>query len=54
VLLIGRIGSNLGRKPKDAAADPGHLSKANLDTLIGQRQIGAYIAIGRGKHLRPG
>ncbi len=50
VPLIDGIESNLRRKPREASADSGYLSEANLEALIVEREIGAYIAIGRAKH----
>ena len=49
VPLIDGIEKNLGRKPKEASADSGYLSEANLEAL-GQRRIDGYIATGRAKH----
>ena len=47
--LIDGIEQNLGRTPKEASADSGYLSEANLEALSG-RGIAAYIATGRAKH----
>ena len=47
--LIDGIEANLGAKPKEASADSGYLSEANLAAL-GARGIKAYIATGRAKH----
>jgi transposase len=47
--LTDGIEKNLGRKPKEASADSGYLSEANLEALA-SRGIGAYIATGRAKH----
>lgn len=47
--LIDAIEANLGAKPKEASADSGYLSEANLAAL-GERGIKAYIATGRAKH----
>jgi transposase len=47
--LADGIEANLGRKPKQASADSGYLSEANLEALAG-RGIEAYIATGRAKH----
>jgi transposase len=47
--LLDGIAANLGRKPKEASADSGYLSEANLAAL-GERGITAYIATGRAKH----
>jgi transposase len=49
--LLDGIKANLGRQPKEASADAGYCSEANLDALKG-RNISAYIATGRAK--RPG
>ena len=49
VPLIDGIKDNLGRKPKEASADAGYLSEANLAALA-EREIAAYIATGRAKH----
>jgi transposase len=47
--LIDGIATNLGAMPREASADSGYLSEANLKALA-DRGIGAYIAIGRAKH----
>jgi transposase len=47
--LIDGIEGNLGAKPKEASADSGYLSEANLQALAG-RAINAYVATGRAKH----
>jgi transposase len=49
VPLIDRIKAHLGRKPKEASADAGYCSEANLNALS-DRDISAYIATGRAKH----
>jgi transposase len=49
VPLVDGIERNLGRKPKQASADAGYCSEANLAALA-DRKIGAYIATGRAKH----
>jgi transposase len=49
VPLVDSIDANLGRKPREASADSGYLSEANLAAL-GERDIEAYIATGRAKH----
>jgi transposase len=49
VALIDGIEANLGRRPKEASADAGYCSEANLAALR-QRRIAAYIATGRAKH----
>ena len=47
--LIDDIEANLGVRPKEASADSGYLSEANLEALA-DRNIGAYVATGRAKH----
>jgi transposase len=47
--LVDGIEKNLGRKPKEASADAGYSSEANLGVLA-DRGVGAYIATGRAKH----
>jgi len=47
--LIDGIEANLGAKPKEASADSGYLSEANLAALHA-RGIVPYIATGRAKH----
>ncbi len=49
VPLIDGIKDNLGRKPKEASADAGYLSEANLEALA-EREVSAYLATGRAKH----
>ena len=49
VPLINAIKNNLGRQPKEASADAGYCSEANLAALA-TRGIGAYLATGRAKH----
>jgi transposase len=49
VLLVDGITENLGRKPKEASADSGYLSEANLLALA-EREVSAYLATGRAKH----
>jgi transposase len=49
VPLIDGIQDNLGRRPKEASADAGYCSEANLAALA-EREIGAYLATGRAKH----
>lgn len=49
VPLMDSIKANLGRKPREASADAGYCSEANLVALA-DRVIGAYIATGRAKH----
>jgi len=44
--LIDGIEDNLGRKPREASADAGYCSEANL-AVLAEREIGAYIATGR-------
>jgi len=47
--LIDGIEAHLGRRPKEASADSGYLSEANL-TALHARGIQPYIATGRAKH----
>jgi transposase len=49
VPLVDAIEANLGRKPRQASADSGYLSEANLAALA-ERNIDPYIATGRAKH----
>ena len=49
VVLIDGIKANLGRRPKEASADAGYCSEANLAALR-KRRIAAYIATGRAKY----
>ncbi|WP_166294098.1 IS1182 family transposase [Bradyrhizobium sp. 2S1] len=49
VPLIEAIESNLGRKPRQASADSGYCSEANLEALD-TRSIDGYVAPGRAKH----
>src|SRR6266568_3217466 len=49
VPIIDGIQDNLGRRPKEASADAGYCSEANLAALA-EREIGAYLATGRAKH----
>jgi transposase len=53
VPLIDGIEDNLGRKPKEASADAGYCSEANLAALAA-REVGAYLATGRAKHPAEG
>ena len=53
VPLVDAIERNLGRRPKQASADAGYCSEANLEALA-DRGIGAYIATGRAKHPADG
>jgi hypothetical protein len=48
VPLMAGIAANLGRQTKEASADAGYCSEANLAALAA-REIGAYIATGRAK-----
>jgi hypothetical protein len=52
VPLVEGIGKNLGRKPKQASADAGYCSEANLEALA-ERGIGAYITLPRGAPNTP-
>lgn len=47
--LIDAIEDHLGRKPKQASADAGYCSEANLAALAA-REVSGYIATGRAKH----
>ena len=47
--LVDGIEADLGRRPKEASADSGYLSEANLAALHA-RGIEPYIATGRAKH----
>jgi len=49
VPLIDAIKDNLGRRPKEASADAGYLSEANLAALAA-REVSPYLATGRAKH----
>jgi hypothetical protein len=51
--LIDGIEANLGAKPKEASADSGYLSEANLQALA-DRAISAYVATGRAKRPAEG
>ena len=47
--LIDGIEANLGARPKEASADAGYCSEANLQALA-DRGVAGYIATGRAKH----
>jgi transposase len=49
VPLIDAVKDNLGRRPKEASADAGYCSEANLAALAA-RKVGASLATGRAKH----
>jgi transposase len=49
VPLMDGIQDNLGRQPKEASADAGYCSEANLAALA-EREVSAYLATGRAKH----
>ena len=49
VPLIDAIKDNLARRPKEASADAGYCSEANLAALAA-RKVKAYLATGRAKH----
>jgi transposase len=49
VPLLDGIEKNLGCKPKEASADAGYCSEANLQALA-DRAVKAYVATGRAKH----
>jgi transposase len=53
VPLMDGIKDNLGRKPKEASADAGYCSEANL-AMLADRGISAYLATGRAKHPAQG
>lgn len=53
VPLLDGIKDALGRKPKEASADAGYCSEANLAALA-EREISAYLATGRAKHAAHG
>jgi transposase len=53
VPLIDGIKDALGRRPKEASADAGYCSEANLAALA-EREVGAYVATGRAKHAAQG
>ena len=46
--LLEAIESHLGRRPKEASADAGYCSEANLEAL-GERGIAGYVAVARAK-----
>jgi transposase len=48
-VLIDGIQANLGARPREASADAGYCSEANLQALA-DRNIAGYIATGRAKH----
>ena len=49
IVLLDGIETNLGRKPKEASADAGFCSEANLAALQA-RGIAGYVAVARAKH----
>jgi transposase len=53
VPLMDGIEDNLGRKPREASADAGYCSEANLAALA-ERDISGYVATGRAKHPAQG
>lgn len=53
VPLVDGIKDNLGRKPRQASADAGYCSEANLAALA-ERNVSAYLATGRAKHPAEG
>jgi transposase len=53
VPLMDGIKDALGRKPREASADAGYCSEANLAALA-EREISAYLATGRAKHPAQG
>jgi transposase len=46
--LVDDIEANLGRKPREASADAGYCSEANLEALD-ERGIAGFVAVGRAK-----
>jgi hypothetical protein len=48
VPLMDGIEANLGRRPKEASADAGYCSEANLAALA-ERKVSTYLATGRAK-----
>jgi transposase/CRP-like cAMP-binding protein len=48
-VLVDAIEANLGARPKEASADAGYCSEANLAALA-DREVAGYIATGRSKH----
>ena len=48
-VLVDGIEANLGARPKEASADAGYCSEANLQALA-DRDVAGYIATGRAKH----
>jgi transposase len=51
--MVAQIKSNTGRQARELSADAGYISEANVREAK-RRRIRAYIAVGRGKHGRPG
>jgi len=49
VARLDDIQADLGRRPKEASADAGYCSEANLAALA-ERNIAGYIAVARAKH----
>jgi hypothetical protein len=47
--LIDDIETNLGRLPKEASADAGYCSEANLTALV-ERGVAGFVAVGQAKH----
>ena len=48
-VLLDAIEANLGARPKEASADAGYCSEANLQALA-DRDVAGYVATGRAKH----
>jgi Transposase DDE domain len=48
-VLVDGIEANLGARPKEASADAGYCSEANLHALA-DRDVAGFIATGRAKH----
>jgi transposase len=53
VPLVDGIKDNLGRTPREASADAGYCSEANLAALA-ERHVSAYLATGRAQHPAEG
>jgi hypothetical protein len=51
--MVAQIKRNTGRQARELSADAGYISEANVREAK-RRHIRAYIAVGRGKHGRPG
>jgi len=51
--MVDAVQANTGRKPREASADAGYLSEANLEGLE-KRRIRGHIAAGRQRHGEAG